>query len=192
MEFLIELIFSLFSNWSAATAGRIAPGQAGVDAKEIAPAGEFVEGTLLVALADIALNGIPSTNEVVIIVILMVEADAETVVVEVLHAPVDVGVLEDGLAEGHAQVGGNGCQFGIARVGGQLVSIVLEVEERMDIAFLGVVVGGVEAVNLLGGEVDGLLLRRVEGDKAVGQSACDIDNAVQFAGAQQFKVAIKE
>ena len=179
-------------NWSAATAGGIAPGQAGVDAEEIAPAGEFVEGTLLVARTDITLNGIPSTNEVIIVVILMVEADAETVVVEVLHAPVDVYALEDGLTEGRTKVGGNGCQFGIARVGGQFVGIVLEVEEWVDIAFLGVVAFGVEAVNLLGGEVDSLLLRRIEGDETVGQSAGDIDNAVQFAGAQQFKVAIKE
>ena len=85
MEFLIELIFSLFSNWSAATAGRIAPGQAGVDAKEIAPAGEFVESTLLVALADVALDFSPVSNEVIIVVILMVEADAEAVVIKVLH-----------------------------------------------------------------------------------------------------------
>jgi hypothetical protein len=178
--------------WSAATAGGIAPGQAGVNAEEVAPAGEFVEGTLLIALADVALDVSPGTNEVVIVVCLMVDADAEAVVVEVLHAPVDVSVLEDGLAEGRAQVGGNGCQFVIAGVGGQFVGIVLEVEEWVDIAFLGVIALGVKAINLLGGEVDGLLLRRVEGDEAVGQSARDIDNAVQFAGAQQLKVAIKE
>lgn len=184
----VGLLFLLYC--SAATAGRIAPRLGVVDAEEIAPASEFVEGTLLIALANVALNGFPVSNEVVVVVCLMVEADAEAVVVEVLHAPVDVSILENGFAEGIAQVGGNGCQFAVARVGGQLIGIVLEVEEWMDIAFLGIIAGIVEAVNLLGGEVDGFLLRRVEGDEAVGQSAGDIDDAVQFTGAQQLKVAI--
>ena len=100
--FFIHFLVHIFSraNGPAATTGGIAPGQTGVDAEEVAPAGQFVECTLLIALADVAFYGTSGSDEVEIVEDLVIEADTEAVVVEVLYAPVDVGTLEDGLVEG--------------------------------------------------------------------------------------------
>ena len=61
-----------------------------VDAEEIAPASQFVEGTLLVAVTDIGLIGEACADEVVVVVELRVEADAERIVVQMLLVPADV------------------------------------------------------------------------------------------------------
>ena len=47
-----------------------------------------------------------------------------------------------------------------------------------------------ESIDLGGGAVDGLLLRGIEGDEAVGQSLADINDAIKVGGAQQFEIAI--
>jgi len=76
--------------------------------KPVAPAGEFVEGALFVASADVAIPKRSCTDVVEIVEGLMIEVDAETVMVEVLRCPVDVDMLEEGLVEGLAQVVGDG------------------------------------------------------------------------------------
>ena len=83
----VGLLFLLYC--ATATAGRIAPRQPRIDAEEVAPAGQFVEGTLLIAFADVdfPVPGILSgTNVIIIIEHLMIETDTETVVVKVLYA----------------------------------------------------------------------------------------------------------
>ena len=70
-----------------------------VDAEEIAPASQFVEGTLLVAVTDIGLIGEACADEVVVVVELRVEADAERIVVQMLLVPADVAIVDDEVVE---------------------------------------------------------------------------------------------
>ena len=120
----------------------------------------------------------------------MVETDAEAVMVEALHAPVDVGALEDGFVESLVKVRGNRCELGIPRLFGQLVGVVGQIEERIEVTETGIVEWLEESIDLCVGAVDGLFLRGIEGGETVGKTLTDIDDAVEVGGAQQFEVAV--
>ena len=125
----VGLLFLLYC--STATAGRIAPRQPRIDAEEVAPASQFVEGTLLIAFADVdfPIPGVTLAYHVNVPEELVIETDAETVVVKVLYAPADVSTLEDSSVKSLLHVLSNDVQFTIARVGGQFVGIVQKIEE---------------------------------------------------------------
>ena len=113
----VGLLFLLYC--STATAGRIAPRQPRIDAEEVAPASQFVKGTLLIAFADVdfPIPGVTLAYYVNVPEELVIETDAETVVVEVLYAPADVGTLEDGSVEGRLHILCNRLQYAVASVG---------------------------------------------------------------------------
>ena len=125
----VGLLFLLYC--STATAGRIAPRQPRIDAEEVAPASQFVKGTLLIAFADVdfPIPGVTLAYYVNVPEELVIETDAETVVVKVLYAPADVSTLEDSSVKSLLHVLSNDVQFTIARVGGQFVGIVQKIEE---------------------------------------------------------------
>lgn len=121
--------------------------------------------------------------------LIVVKADAEAVVVKVISAPIDVDALDESLAESGLQILRDGRKFGIVRVRGQFVGVVLEVEERRDIATALIVII-VETIHLTGGTVNGLLMRRIESDETAGKAMGGIDDSVQATGSQQFEIAV--
>ena len=60
-----------------------------------------MEGAVLVARTDVALEVSPGPDKIEIVNGLFVEAYTEAVAVQMLHAPTDVGALEDGLVESY-------------------------------------------------------------------------------------------
>lgn len=110
-----------------------------VDAKPVAPSCQLVECALLVPLVDITEPLRSSSFEVLVVNNLVIETDAKAVVLQVLLVPVDIDVVDDGGVESLFHVLRNRCESGVCGVFGKFVSVVLEVEERLEISKIGVI-----------------------------------------------------
>ena len=133
------LLQLLFRQGFTSTAGGVTQGMSVVDAKPVAPSGQLVESALLVPFVDITEPLQSSGFEVPVVNTLVIEADAKAVVFQVLLVPVDIYVVDDGGVESLFHILRNRCESGVCGVFGKFVSVVLEVEERVEISKIGVI-----------------------------------------------------
>ena len=168
-SFVYNKLLTLFIQWTTTLGRWIVNGKCFIDTEEVAPAGQLMEVALLVTIVNIGSYLVTSTNKVIGVVELMVETDAEGVVVQVLLVPADVGIVDDEVVECTVDVVRNSNQLLVASFLSQLMGIVCQIEEgRSDCAESFVFSNIAETIDRFGGTVDGLTLGGVELHESCG------------------------
>ena len=90
---------------ATAVACGIAPKLLLVGTQPVAPSRQFVEGGLLVALVEIAQGIRMKTDKICRVDNVVSQADAQRVVGQMLFVRADVGIVDEGFAEGLVQTG---------------------------------------------------------------------------------------
>ena len=114
-----------------------------------------------------------------------------------LFVRVDIGIVDEGFAEGFVQIGRDGSHFCVASLLCQQMGIVSQIEKGSYVGVSLTLIGGLfisnigsEPIHLPGGLVNGLLLCGVESEESVGEALGGTDNGIELGGTDEFVVTI--